>query len=215
MNKESDTKRLAGIFAGMLAGILLAGAAAAQTPSYEGKQLRMIIPSGAGGGYDTYARVLSAHLEKHLPGKPNIINQNMPGASGMIATNWAASDAAPKDGSVIVATYNALLLEPLFDNCRCEIRSAQVRMDRQHRQAAADLRDLAHEPDQEHPAGEGTRDSGVGDRRHRQLRHHAEDAQRHARHQIQSGDRLYHAGIAASRSSAARRKASAGCPMPR
>ncbi|MEA2987004.1 MAG: hypothetical protein QOD94_3258 [Alphaproteobacteria bacterium] len=116
MNKASHTKRISGIFAGTLVGILLAGAAAAQTPSYEGKQLRMIIPSGAGGGYDTYARVLAAHLEKHLPGKPNIINQNMPGASGMIATNWGASEAAPRDGSVIVATYNALLLEPLFDN---------------------------------------------------------------------------------------------------
>jgi len=116
MNKEIRTKLISGIFAGTLAGIFLAGAAAAQAPSYEGKQLRMIIPSGAGGGYDTYARVLAAHLEKHLPGKPNIINQNMPGASGMIATNWAASEAAPRDGSVIVATYNALLLEPLFDN---------------------------------------------------------------------------------------------------
>ena len=116
MNKESHTKCIFGIFAGMLAGIFLAGAAAAQAPSYEGKTLRMIIPSGAGGGYDTYARVLAAHLEKHLPGKPNIINQNMPGASGMIATNWGASDAAPRDGSVILATYNGLLLEPLFGN---------------------------------------------------------------------------------------------------
>jgi tripartite-type tricarboxylate transporter receptor subunit TctC len=104
------------VLIGAVAGIFLAGAAAAQTASYEGKTLRMIIPSGAGGGYDTYARVLSAHLEKHLPGKPTIINQNMPGASGMIAANWAASEAAPKDGSVIAATYNALLVEPLFNN---------------------------------------------------------------------------------------------------
>ncbi len=59
---------------------------------------------------------LSAHLEKHLPGKPTIVNQNMPGASGMIATNWAASEAAPKDGTVLVATYNGLLMEPLFEN---------------------------------------------------------------------------------------------------
>jgi tripartite-type tricarboxylate transporter receptor subunit TctC len=75
----------------------------------------MIIPAGAGGGYDTYARVLAQHLEKHIPGSPSIINQNMPGASGMLATNWAAG-VAPKDGTVIVSTYNALLLEPLFGN---------------------------------------------------------------------------------------------------
>ncbi len=101
---------------GVLAGVLIAGAAAAQTASYEGKTLRMIIPSGAGGGYDAYSRALTTHLEKHLPGKPTIINQNMPGASGMIATNWAWSDAAAKDGTVLVATYNGLLLEPLFGN---------------------------------------------------------------------------------------------------
>ena len=82
---------------------------------YKGKQVRMIIPSGAGGGYDTFARVLSMHLRKHLPGNPNIVDQNMPGASGMLATNWAAS-IAPKDGTVIVATYNTLLIEPLFGN---------------------------------------------------------------------------------------------------
>jgi tripartite-type tricarboxylate transporter receptor subunit TctC len=105
-----------GVLAGALAGICMMGAAAAQTVSYEGKTVRMIIPAGAGGGYDTYARVLAGHLGNHLPGKPNIINQNMPGASGMIATNWGASEAAPKDGSVIVATYNGLLLEPLFGN---------------------------------------------------------------------------------------------------
>src|ERR1700710_2483877 len=98
------------------ASVFLASAAAAQTASYEGKTLRMIIPSGAGGGYDAYSRVLAAHLTDHLPGKPTIVNQNMPGASGMIGANWAASDAAPKDGTVIVATYNALLLEPLWGN---------------------------------------------------------------------------------------------------
>ncbi|MBX9760512.1 MAG: hypothetical protein K2Y29_17165 [Beijerinckiaceae bacterium] len=75
----------------------------------------MIIPSGAGGGYDTFARVLSLHLRKHLPGNPAMVDQNMPGASGMLATNWAAS-AAPKDGTIIVATYNTLLIEPLFGN---------------------------------------------------------------------------------------------------
>lgn len=119
MTKESRViMGLTALLAG--AGIVMAGPAAAQAPTYQGKTVRMIIPSGAGGGYDTYARVLSAHLDKHLPGKPTIVNQNMPGASGMIATNWAATDAAPKDGSVLVATYNALLMEPLFNNAKAQ-----------------------------------------------------------------------------------------------
>jgi tripartite-type tricarboxylate transporter receptor subunit TctC len=102
--------------AGAIASAWLVNPAAAQTAEpYKGKQIRMIIPAGAGGGYDTYARALSHHIERHIPGKPNLIDQNMPGASGMIATTWAYN-IAPKDGSVLVATYNALLLEPLFNN---------------------------------------------------------------------------------------------------
>ncbi len=82
---------------------------------YKGKQIRMIIASGAGGGYDAYARILQRYLEKHIDGNPTIVNQNMPGASGMLAMNWAFN-AAPKDGTVILATYNALLAEPLYGN---------------------------------------------------------------------------------------------------
>jgi tripartite-type tricarboxylate transporter receptor subunit TctC len=54
-------------------------------------------------------------MGKHIPGNPTFINQNMPGAAGMQATNWAYT-IAPKDGTVIVATYNALMPEPLYGN---------------------------------------------------------------------------------------------------
>ena len=87
----------------------------AQSQDYKGKRVSMTISSGPGGGYDTYARVLSRHMPRHVPGNPSFVDQNMPGASGMAATNWGYK-VAPKDGSVIVATYNALLLEPLFGN---------------------------------------------------------------------------------------------------
>jgi tripartite-type tricarboxylate transporter receptor subunit TctC len=82
---------------------------------YGGKQIRMVIASGAGGGYDAYARILALHISRHIPGNPSIIDQNMPSAAGMQATNWAYT-AAPKDGSVILATYNSLLAEPLYGN---------------------------------------------------------------------------------------------------
>src|SRR5215218_1116504 len=87
--------------------------AAAQAPYYAGKQIRMVIASGAGGGYDVYARFLARHLPRHIPGNPTIVSQNMPAASGLAATNWTYT-AAPKDGSVILATYNALLDDPLY-----------------------------------------------------------------------------------------------------
>jgi tripartite-type tricarboxylate transporter receptor subunit TctC len=92
----------------------LSGSAAAQTEFYAGKQIRMVIGSGAGGGYDVYARFLARHLPRHIPGNPTIVSQNMPAASGLAATNWAYSPAAPRDGTVIVATYNALLDDPLY-----------------------------------------------------------------------------------------------------
>jgi tripartite-type tricarboxylate transporter receptor subunit TctC len=83
---------------------------------YAGKQIRMVIGAGAGGGYDTYGRALARHLPRHIAGAPTIISQNMPGAAGMAATNWAYSAAAPRDGTAILATYNSLLPEPLYGN---------------------------------------------------------------------------------------------------
>lgn len=86
---------------------------------YKGKQIRMVIAGGVGGGYDLYARLLSRYLPRHIPGNPTIINQNMPGGAGLAATDWGAK-IAPKDGSVIIATYHVLLLDPLFGDAAAE-----------------------------------------------------------------------------------------------
>jgi tripartite-type tricarboxylate transporter receptor subunit TctC len=103
--------------AGSLSGTPAVGEVTGQAMDalYAGKQIRMVIASGAGGGYDAYARILALHLSRHIPGNPSIIDQNMPSAAGMQATNWAYT-AAPKDGTVILATYNSLLAEPLYGN---------------------------------------------------------------------------------------------------
>ncbi|HWG03902.1 MAG TPA: hypothetical protein VG271_02710, partial [Beijerinckiaceae bacterium] len=99
-------------------GLTLAWAQVPDQP-YKGKQIRMVIAGGAGGGYDLYARLLSQYLSRHIPGNPTIVNQNMPGGAGLTGTNWGAN-VAPKDGSVIIATYHVLLLEPLFGNPAAE-----------------------------------------------------------------------------------------------
>jgi tripartite-type tricarboxylate transporter receptor subunit TctC len=101
--------------AAALIGSISVALAQASEPLYSGKQVRMVIANGAGGSYDVYARVLSRHMSRHVPGNPTIINQNVPAAAGMQATNWAYA-AAPKDGTVILATYNSLLAEPLYGN---------------------------------------------------------------------------------------------------
>jgi tripartite-type tricarboxylate transporter receptor subunit TctC len=80
---------------------LLPLVAAAQ---YAGKTVTIIVGYKAGGGYDATARVLARHLPKHIPGKPTIIVQNMPGANSMIAANHVYSVARP-DG-LTIGTFN-------------------------------------------------------------------------------------------------------------
>jgi tripartite-type tricarboxylate transporter receptor subunit TctC len=66
----------------------------------QNNSIRLIVGSEAGGGYDGYARLLARHLGRFVPGQPNIIVQNMPGAGGIVAANHIYN-AAPKDGTVI------------------------------------------------------------------------------------------------------------------
>src|SRR5258708_21733696 len=70
---------------------------------YKGKQLNLIVGYGPGGGYDTYARLLARHFGRFVPGNPNVIVQNMPGASSLRAVNYLYN-VAPKDGAT-TATF--------------------------------------------------------------------------------------------------------------
>jgi tripartite-type tricarboxylate transporter receptor subunit TctC len=80
---------------------------------YKGKELKLVSGSGVGGGYDGYSRLLARHIGDHIPGHPNLVVQNMPGASGIKAANWLYN-VAPKDGTVFGGTYNNLVIEPLL-----------------------------------------------------------------------------------------------------
>lgn len=96
--------------------LALAGTAAAEPVAdfYQAKGLTMIVGSGVGGGYDAYARTLARHYGRHVPGNPSIVVQNMETAGGIQATNHIAN-RAPRDGSIILATYNSLMIQPLFN----------------------------------------------------------------------------------------------------
>ena len=100
-----------------IAGLAVVGAGAAHAQDaaafYKGKQVRFISTSGAGGGYDAYSRLLGRHIADHIPGKPSLVFENMPGASGIRGTNWMYN-IAPKDGTVFAGTYNTLLTDPLL-----------------------------------------------------------------------------------------------------
>jgi putative tricarboxylic transport membrane protein len=65
-------------------GAVPAGAQADVAAFYRGKQLRMVVGSAAGGGYDLFARIVARHMINHVPGNPHIIVQNQPAAGGVV-----------------------------------------------------------------------------------------------------------------------------------
>jgi tripartite-type tricarboxylate transporter receptor subunit TctC len=76
--------------------------AQAQTPAefYKGKQIRIVVGTTAGGDYDLWARLLSRHIVRYIPGNPSAIVENMPGAGSLVATNHLYN-VAPRDGTAI------------------------------------------------------------------------------------------------------------------
>ncbi len=82
---------------------------------YRGKQIRIIVGSAAGGGYDLYARALGRVLGKHIPGQPNVMVQNQPGAASMIMVNQLYN-GGPFDGTVIGASTNGVPTAPMLQS---------------------------------------------------------------------------------------------------
>ena len=97
--------------------VLVFGAPQARAQSatdfYKGKTLTIVVSTSAGGGYDTMARAVARFIGKHVPGNPNVVVRNMPGAGGITAMNYLYN-TAEKDGTVIGLVQNNTPLEPLF-----------------------------------------------------------------------------------------------------
>lgn len=108
------------LIATSIAFAMASGAAVAQgnaqgsaTAAFAGKTLTLLVGGNPGGGYDTYSRTIARHLPKHLPGSPNIVVRNQPGAgSGTAAA--AIYRTAPKDGSWIGAIFPGVIMHPIF-----------------------------------------------------------------------------------------------------
>jgi tripartite-type tricarboxylate transporter receptor subunit TctC len=104
-----STSRLSALRLLAACAVLPATAALAQdkvASFYKGKTVTILVGSSAGGGYDTYARLLSRHMGRHIPGVPKFVVQNMPGAGSNRAAGYVA-DVAAKDGTFIASVYSA------------------------------------------------------------------------------------------------------------
>ena len=106
----------------------MTGAAIAQSVAdfYKGKTVTILVGSDVGGGYDLTARTLAHYFARHVPGQPNIIVQNKPGASSIVATNYVY-EIAPKDGTVIAAVQRPIPFQTLFGDAgvRFDVRRMQ------------------------------------------------------------------------------------------
>ena len=101
------------MFATLAAAMALSARAETVEEFYRKTPLSVYVGSGAGGGFDEIARVFTPHLARHLPGTPQVVVKNMPGAGGLLNINFMYN-AAPKDGSAIAAPFNTVFMLPIF-----------------------------------------------------------------------------------------------------
>lgn len=87
-------------FSVLMSWLCLVGAGRAEDGSFAGKTITILSPADPGGSYDLYARLVAAHIGRHIPGQPSAVVQNMPGAGGLRALNYMAS-LAPRDGTYL------------------------------------------------------------------------------------------------------------------
>ena len=87
---------------------------AASAAFFSRKTVSIIVGSGAGGGFDTTARLVARHIGRHIPGTPTVIVVNMPGGGGLVAANHLFN-VAPKDGTVIGLFHEAQVMNQVTD----------------------------------------------------------------------------------------------------
>ncbi len=109
-----QVRRVAAAAIGFFAAAASPAIAQAPAPAfYAGKTVTLLIGFGSGGGNDIWARMVARHMGRHLPGNPNILPQNLPGAGGLLVANQLYN-VSPKDGTVIALINRGIPMEPLL-----------------------------------------------------------------------------------------------------
>jgi tripartite-type tricarboxylate transporter receptor subunit TctC len=110
---------------GWVAATIVCGPVLAQPqPSFAGKTITLTIGYGPGSGNDVYGRLIARHIGKHIPGQPNVVPQNMPGAGSFKAANYLFQ-AAPKDGTTLGYISQTAATEELLGSRAIQFKTAQ------------------------------------------------------------------------------------------
>ncbi len=155
---------LRGLMPALALVLVAASYASAQDDFYKGRTITIVVGYSAGGGYDQYARLLARHYGRHIPGNPNVIVQNMPGAASMTSVRYLDA-TAPKDGTVITTLRSGLITQVLTSD-KPVVNFAELPVDRHAPARHPHLLRLArdrHQDDRRRAQAQG-----VPDRRHRQ-----------------------------------------------
>ena len=115
---------------GVLAAAVIVGSPCAHAQSvadfYKSHPITMLVGSGAGGGYDIYARAFARYWTNHIPGRPAIVPKNMPAAAGLAAAS-ALYNSSERDGSVVGAFTNGAAMDPLFGDAGAHYDAQQFK----------------------------------------------------------------------------------------
>jgi tripartite-type tricarboxylate transporter receptor subunit TctC len=113
----------------LAAAAAMAGVAAtpagAQDTDFAGKTITIVIGNTAGGTYDLMGRLVARHLGRHLPGRPTVIAENMPGAGTLRAANFVANVAA-KNGTTLGIVSESLAVEQALKNVAVQFDAAKL-----------------------------------------------------------------------------------------
>ena len=99
--------------AALVAALALPQAPAEAADFYRDKQINIVVSTNPATGFDTFARMIGRYLPKYISGNPAIVVQNMPGAGGLVATNWLYN-LAPRDGLTIGLINTTIPFDPLY-----------------------------------------------------------------------------------------------------
>lgn len=94
---------------------LIPQAMAAEKPFYGGKTINLLVPSLPGGGYDLYARLLTRHMGKYIPGKPRFVVENMDGAGGLVAGNHLYNRVKPDGLTFMIFNHMNIIKQLVGD----------------------------------------------------------------------------------------------------